>query len=127
MNARLALVLMQKDEGELLKAWIDHHLGITSPDLIHIFDNGSTCQKTRKILKDAYQNGIHVSLAFNRRADFERKGEIICKTIQSIQAKNNSDFVIPLDCDEFLGLQSGDDEEAKFDRFSIHKHLVHLR
>ena len=126
MNARLALVLMQKDEGELLKAWIDHHLGITSPDLIHIFDNGSTCQKTRKILKDADQNGIHVSLAFNRRADFERKGEIICKTIQSIQANNSSNFVIPLDCDEFLGIQSGDDEEAKFDRFSIHQHLSKL-
>ena len=126
MTTRLAIVLMQKDEGELLQAWIDHHLAITSPGLIHIFDNGSTCQRTQTTLKEAQQNGIHVSLEFNRRSDFERKGEIICKTIQSIQANKSSDFVIPLDCDEFLGLESDSDTEPKFDRYSISQHLSQL-
>ena len=100
MTVGLAIVLMQKDEGELLLAWIDHHLGMTSPERIYIFDNGSTCQKTRKILKDAEGKGVHISYEFSSPADFERKGDIICKTIQSIQSEHSSDFVIPLDCDE---------------------------
>ena len=127
MTARLAIVLMQKDEGELLRAWIDHHLAITSPDLIHIHDNGSTCQTTHQILKAAKQKGIHISLEFNRPSDFEQKGNIVCTTIQSIQANNSSDFVIPLDCDEFLGLQSDTDTEPTFDRTSINNHLSQLK
>lgn len=126
MTARLAIVLMQKDEGELLRAWIDHHLTITSPELIHIFDNGSTCQATLKTLEEAKQKGIHISLEFNSPEDFERKGDIICKTIQSIQANNSCDFIIPLDCDEFLGLERDSDTEPQFDRRSINQHLSQL-
>ena len=126
MTVGLAIVLMQKDEGELLLAWIDHHLGMTSPERIYIFDNGSTCQKTRKILKDAEGKGVHISYEFSSPADFERKGDIICKTIQSIQSEHSSDFVIPLDCDEFLGLQSEPDTEPKFDQRSINDHLHQL-
>ena len=127
MTTRLAIVLMQKDEGELLRAWVDHHLSITSPELIHIFDNGSTCQQTRIILREAQQKGVRISLEFNRRSDFERKGDIICKSIQSIQADQSSDFIIPLDCDEFLGLQSDTDTEPTFDRISINNHLSQLK
>lgn len=126
MRENLAIVLMQKDESELLQAWIDHHLLITSPELIHIFDNGSTCPKTHKILKEANQRGIHVSLEFNKRSDFVRKGEIVCKAIQSIQANSERTFVIPLDCDEFLGLQSEDNEDVKFDKYSISNYLEKL-
>lgn len=126
MRENLAIVLMQKDEGALLQAWIDHHLAITSPEFIHIFDNGSTCPKTCKILKEANQRGIYVSLEFNRRSDFVRKGEIVCKAIQSIQASSERTFVIPLDCDEFLGLQSEDDTNVKFDKYSISNYLETL-
>ncbi len=118
--------MMQKDEGELLRAWIDHHLEITSPELIYIFDNGSTCRKTQKILKIAKKNGINISLEYNSRKDFERKGEIICKTIQFIQANNKSDFIIPLDCDEFLGIQSDTNTDPSFDHSSISQHLGQL-
>ena len=126
MKPRLSIVLMQKDEGSLLRAWIDHHLGITSPELIYIFDNGSTCRDTQKILKTARKNGINISLEHSSRSDFERKGDIICKTIQSIQADKGSDFIIPLDCDEFLGLQGETNSEPTFDRSSINQHLSRL-
>jgi len=126
VRENLAIVLMQKDEGALLQAWIDHHLAITSAELIHIFDNGSTCPRTHKILKEANQRGIHVSLEFNRRSDFLRKGEIVCQAIQSIQANSEGTFVIPLDCDEFLGLHNEDDIEVKFDKYSIIKYLLKI-
>jgi len=73
MNARLSIVLMQKDEGELLRAWINHHLEITTPELIYIFDNGSTCLKTQKILKIAkkrasiFRFNITVAKTLNER------------------------------------------------------------
>ena len=53
MSVHLSIVMMQKDEGELLKAWCYHHLGITDASNICIFDNGSTCKKTLIILKEA--------------------------------------------------------------------------
>ena len=59
MSVHLSIVMMQKDEGELLKAWCYHHLRITDASNICIFDNGSTCQKTL-ILKEAESKGITV-------------------------------------------------------------------
>ena len=126
MNARLSIVLMQKDEGELLRAWISHHLEIKTPALIYIFDNWSTCRKTQKILKIARKKGVNISLQHYSRKDFERKGDIVCKTIQFIQVNDKSDFIIPLNCDEFLGIQSDTNTEPSFDHSSISQHLRQL-
>jgi len=126
MNARLSIVLMQKDEGELLGAWIDHHLEITTPGLIYIYDNGSTCHETKKILQVLRKKGVNISTKYSNPSDFERKGDIICETIQSIQLNNKSDFIIPLDCDEFLGIHSDRDGEPIFDQSSIVNHLNQL-
>ena len=72
------------------------------------------------------KKGVNISLQYNSRKDFERKGDIVCKTIQFIQANDKSDFVIPLDCDEFLGIQSDTNTEPSFDHSSISQHLGQL-
>ncbi|MBL9055958.1 MAG: glycosyltransferase family 2 protein [Rhodobacteraceae bacterium] len=98
---RLALVMMQKDEGPLLDSWLRYHERLTTPDLIHVFDNGSTDARTLEILDGARARGICVNTDFPTNADYQIKNTIMVDHIRSLQAAG-CDFVIPLDCDEFL-------------------------
>ena len=119
--------MMQKDEGELLNSWIQHHLKITDPEQIIILDNGSTCPHTLKILTKVRNLGVEVLYDHKTSDDFERKGEIIANIIRQRQNDAESDFLIPLDCDEFLAVQKTDDLEASFNREDFQKSLSELR
>ena len=126
MSVHLSIVMMQKDEGELLKAWCYHHLGITDASNICIFDNGSTCKKTLIILKEAESKGIIVRREYCKRTDFEQKGVIIGDMIRHLQIQRKQDFIIPLDCDEFLAAEGENDDMIAFDRETFQERLQKL-
>lgn len=101
---KLACVMMQKNEKELLPIWIKYYSTLLSYKDLYIFDNGSNDIDTLNILRNAEQNGAHVNYQYDSAKDFENKGEIIGKQIKEID--DQYDFIFPLDCDEFIGCRS---------------------
>jgi len=115
---KIACLLMQKNEPLILEAWIKYHAHIFGYENLYIFDNGSTDLVCRYLLDHFREmHGINVSYDFLRDVDFERKGQIVLDKILELDMKGSYDFLIPLDCDEFLALknQSG----FAFDRDGI--------
>lgn len=98
---KIACIMMQKNERELLDAWIQYHGFLFGYENLYIFDNGSDDDVQTK-LKNYIEKGVNVSFQFSKKEDFESKGEIFLKTIKTLDEKDNYDFYFPLDCDEFL-------------------------
>jgi hypothetical protein len=98
-----AALLMQRNEGLLLKAWAEYHASLLGHTNLFVFDNGSTDESTLQILTELETKGIHVITQYSTPNDFERKGDIIMDKISQLQQEGYS-FMHPLDCDEFLGV-----------------------
>ncbi|PKH00955.1 glycosyltransferase family 2 protein [Paraglaciecola sp. MB-3u-78] len=100
-----AILMMQKNESELLDKWIIYHSEIFGLSNLHVFDNGSDDEQTKKLLLDWQNKGLSVEWAYSFKQDFESKGKILGDKIQSLECLNIFDCYIPLDCDEFLAVQ----------------------
>lgn len=96
--------MMQKNEGELLPIWVEYYSNLFLPKSLYIFDNGSNDKLTLDALHIAERKGVNVIYDFNNAKDFESKGIIIGNKIQEID--QDYDFIIPLDCDEFIGCRT---------------------
>ena len=101
---------MQKNECDLLEAWSKYHTKITRPANITIVDNGSNEQKTLKILELLAKKGFNIVSKENPE-EFEKKGAIIEELIKKNHKPNC--VSIPLDCDEFLTLETQKGIECK--------------
>jgi len=98
---RVAVVCMQKDEDELLPVWLAYYASVFAPQNLFIVDNGSRSAAIRAHLDMARTRGATV---LNRAGhdNFLRKGRIVQEIAQA--NKGRYDAVIPVDCDEFIGL-----------------------
>lgn len=105
-DMRIACVMMQRNERELLAPWIEYHAALCGIENIHIFDNGSDDPETLGILERYRSRGVAIDRTFSTRADFNRKGDIIADKIRALDQR--CDFYFPLDCDEFLACRTGD-------------------
>src|ERR1700728_428448 len=119
---RLCLILMQKNEGKLLSAWIGYHARISSHEDITIVDNGSTDPETLEVLGRAEKQGIVINRNFPSKSDFENKHKIMFAEIQAAQRTKNFNFIFPLDADEFL-VAIGDDGTVIPDSESLNAEL----
>jgi len=106
----IACLMMQKNEGPLLRSWIDYHVKIFGPKNIFIYDNGSTDTFTKQVLLAAEQAGVNVEYGFNTRQHFEDKGNIFSTKIHELENSGNYDFFFPLDGDEFLAVETTDNK-----------------
>lgn len=104
---KIACVMMQKNEDELLDKWIKYHSHLFGIENLYLFDNGSTSKKTLDILESYKNTKLNIDLDHATPIDFERKGDIIGSKIKQLEANNNYDFIIPMDCDEFIGTLNG--------------------
>lgn len=86
---------MQKNEGLLLKEWIEYYTQIVDPDKITIVDTFSDDPLTLEVLSLARLLGINVILG----VDFKLKGSHWIQHCKSIGVRG---VYIPLDADEFL-------------------------
>jgi len=98
---RIRLVMMQKDEGELLHSWVKYHADIVGYANLCIIDHGSTCPRTKLFLDQAFDNGALVVRQRYQHNDYSLKGAIIETEIKRYPAH----AYIPMDCDEFLCLE----------------------
>lgn len=114
-HSKLAILLMCKNEGYVLEAWIKHHLTIVKPQDLYIFDNGSTDTTTHTILKSAINLGCNVEWKFDSKEHFNSKGSVMIKKMQELDANRDFDFYIPLDTDELLAVKSVNNFETSAD------------
>jgi len=99
---KIGVVMMQRDEGELLHAWVKHHVQLLGAQSVFIFDNGSTEERTKAALQNARDAGVSV-IAADGPTDFERKGLIFS---DFIAGNRDFDWFFPLDGDELLGAEA---------------------
>lgn len=116
--ARVACLMMQRNEGRVLHAWLAHHAFLFGVENLFVWDNGSTDRETLSILAECAHRGVHVDSTKTTAEMFRRKGEIIGARIKELDSEGNFDFLIPLDCDEFFVLQHSK-EKVDFQREAI--------
>jgi hypothetical protein len=96
----MAVAMMQRNEGELLSAWVDYYLSLTDAALVTILDNGSYDPDTLKALDRARELGINVVTKYAESKHFAQKGPLIREALSQFQGQGL--FLLPCDCDEFL-------------------------
>ncbi len=99
---RIKIIMMQKNEDDLLRPWLAHHGYLVGFENLHVFDNGSTHPATLEALEWGESLGVAVDRTRTSRQDFIDKGHIFTSLIHAYEAENAADFYMPLDGDEFL-------------------------
>ena len=101
---RVGCVLMQKNEVNALEPWLLYHAHLFGMENLCVIDHGSTHIKVRTTLDWYEQDGLKV-VRLPAEADYQRKGEFVTGQLRALDAQGGYDFLLPLDCDEFLVLK----------------------
>jgi hypothetical protein len=119
---KIKILMMFKNEDELLVPWVAYHSALVGPENLLIFDNGSTSKKTLDAIAHVTETyGVKIDGSRSAPEDFINKGEIFRYAIQGLDANDPADFYFPLDCDEFLAVQ--DNREVWCTREKLHEEL----
>jgi hypothetical protein len=107
---RIACIMMQKNEDDLLETWIAYHANLFGFKNLFIFDNGSNSEVINSIYQKYIPLGISVHQSFEKKSFFYRKGDVLGNYIKFLDNTDEYDFFIPLDCDEYIAVrkESGD-------------------
>jgi len=120
---RVACLMMHRDEGDLLRPWVMYHAALFGIENLYIFDNGSSSLSVRSELAALELEGAIVDRSNGKTEDYRRKGQIIGSQIRFLEGQY--DFFIPLDCDEFVVVRTGDRSIA-CDPDAVHAALEEL-
>lgn len=101
---KTAILMMQKNEDQLLAKWLDYHGFLFGFDNLFVWDNGSDPQ-TLRILKEYEALGVNIVWWMKHEVDFRRKGLVLGEKIKELDKAGAYDFHIPLDCDEFIAVE----------------------
>lgn len=115
IGLKVACFMMQKNERELLKAWLEYYKYLFGASNLYVYDNGSDDEYVLNLLKEAAIEGVNIIYDYADNKDFENKGDIISQKIKALDNKGMYDFYFPIDCDEFLGVLKADGSPG-FDR-----------
>jgi hypothetical protein len=110
--ARVACIMMQKDESLLLKAWLVYHGYLFGFDNLYVYDNGSSRPDVLDVLRAYEAVGVHVDRSRDLPIDFDRKGHIFGDRIRAWEEDRSYDIVFPLDCDEFVAIADADGRDC---------------
>ena len=102
---KVACLMMQKDETELLEKWILYHGDIFGFEHLYIWDNGSTRSEILPLIEKYSYRGVNFLDGARRHEKYREKGVFIGKQIKSLEKFKYYDFFLPMDCDEFLCLR----------------------
>jgi hypothetical protein len=93
--------MMQRNEKALLALWLRHYERLFGAESLWIVDDASNEPEVQRVLKEAQVRGVNV-LFLEERAGVDRKGEFLSRIRE--QELSKYEFVLPVDCDEFLYL-----------------------
>lgn len=106
---QIKIIMMFKNEDDLLRPWVRYHKELVGPENLIIFDNGSTSPRTQELIAEIRErDGVEIIGDFSSPEDFVTRGDLYRKTIQRLDQNNPADFYFPLDCDEFLAVLDQD-------------------
>lgn len=106
-TARVACFMMQKNEELLLGPWLRYHAHLFGARSLFVLDNGSTAPSVLAMLEQAEAMGVTVHRQYAEKQHFENKGTVFRDLIRALDPAA-FDFVMPLDCDEFVAHQALD-------------------
>jgi predicted SAM-dependent methyltransferase len=121
---QVACIMMQKDERFLLKPWLAYHAYLFGFENVFVFDNGSELAEVRNTLAEYESKGVTIYRNHASREDYRAKATIIGDQIKRLDACRQYDFLIPLDCDEFIVLEN--DSKYTTSRDAILAYLASL-
>lgn len=101
---KIGCVLMQRNEVNALEPWLLYHAHLFGMQNLCVIDHGSTHPKVHNTLSWYEQDGLKV-VRLPAEADYRRKGDFVTEQLQAPDAQGGYDFLLPLDCDEFLALR----------------------
>jgi hypothetical protein len=104
--ADTAILVMQRDESELLPIWLAYHAALVGSAAITVVDHGSSEPTCLASLEQAEAQGVRVLRLDPAAVPLAAKGEQIAALIRSLDPAPA--LVLPLDADEFLGLRLAD-------------------
>jgi hypothetical protein len=100
----IAILMMQKNEDELLNKWVSYHSYLVGSSNLFIYDNGSTNKQVIDQLKDYEKKEVNVFWDNNKKTDYEQRGTVFYEKIKELDKEGIYDFYMLVDCDEFLGV-----------------------
>ncbi|MBU6398042.1 MAG: glycosyltransferase family 2 protein [Rhodospirillales bacterium] len=95
---------MQKNEVNALEPWLLYHAHLFGMENLCVIDHGSTHPKVLNTLAWYEHEGLQV-VRLPAAADYQRKGEFVTEQLQAMATRGGYDFLLPIDCDEFLALR----------------------
>lgn len=116
--ARVRCLMMQRDETLLLEAWFRYYGYLFGFENLCVFDNNSTDPAVIETLKIYERAGADIHWGHNRPEDFLGRNEHFKNVIRHWDSGGHYDFVLPVDCDEFLSVFTEDGLSCS--RKSIH-------
>ena len=75
--ARVACVMMQKDEVHLLEPWLSYHGYLFGYENLYVLDNGSTRPEVLLTLARYAGKGVNVDYSPSRRDHYLNKGAVV--------------------------------------------------
>lgn len=101
---RAACVTMQRNEERCLLPWLLWHGDLFGFENLYVIDHGSEHPQVRETLRQFEARGVHV-VPLPATADYRSKGDLTTQICRFADAAQNYDFIIPLDCDEFVTMR----------------------
>ena len=123
--AYVRVIMMQRDEGEMLSRWLVHYSGLFGIKNLTVLDNGSVDPYTIALLREAEAAGADVMWQFNTPHDFHNKGGHFGNIIRHWDSSFRYDYALPVDCDEILAVFAEDGLSTDYD--PIHQELSRLK
>ncbi|WP_298216450.1 glycosyltransferase family 2 protein [Acidocella sp.] len=101
---RVGCVVMQRNEVNALEPWLLYHAHLFGLENLCVIDHGSADSRVVNTLDWYEGEGLSV-LRLPAGADYTRKGEFVTERLREMERRGGYDFLLPLDCDEFLALR----------------------
>ena len=121
---QIRAVMMFKNEDDLLAAWGAYHGQLLGFENLYMIDNGSTSERTLDAARSLERKGAVVDRSHPTQDDYRRKGPLTTDVIRAMDADDPADFYLPLDADEFVGVEDRDGHTA-FNRGAVEAALGH--
>jgi hypothetical protein len=104
---RLKCFAMVKDEIDIIEDWLRYTIDLFGPGNVYVLDNESS-DGTESVLRN-YRAEIW-SRSVKASAEGPSKGQLITSLMR--EHRRDCDILVPLDGDEFIGLQNSWDHES---------------
>ncbi len=105
----LRLFLLQRDEKAFLSDWVAYHASIFGACSITVIDHKSTNPVVLDVLKYWETQGVRV-IPWNDTYTFKDKAKVLSMNMHSsLNLDNSTEFLVPLDADEFIVGLTGND------------------